>query len=119
MASITSIKVWPRKGDGTSKVLANAQFTYDDTFKIKCTIFKGNPGPFIGFPGGYGNKVDEKTGKKIFYPDVSCVNEDMRIQLNTAIISEYNKVSGSDGMSQGEASGPTNQDTPGKRTIPF
>jgi len=117
MSSISNIKIWPRK-QGSGKALANCQFTYDDTFKMKCTLWQGQQGPFIGFPGNYGNKTDE-NGKKIFYPDISCLKEDVRSEINTAVIAEYNKETQSEGMNQGEATGPTNQESSGKQQIPF
>jgi len=117
MASITDVKVWPRK-QGNGKALANCQFTYDGTLKIRCTLWKGQKGPFVGFPGNYGQKTDE-NGKKIFYPDVSCLKDEVKNELQAAVLSEYNKSNGNDGMNQGEAPGPTNQDGSGKKNIPF
>lgn len=116
MATISEVKVWPRTGGG--KALANAQFTYDGAFKIRCTLWAGGKGPFVGFPGNYGNKTDE-NGKKIFYPDISCLKDEVKAELNEAIVVEYNKAQGNDGMNQGEGSGPTSQESTGKKNIPF
>jgi len=116
MASITDVKVWPRK-QGNGKALANCQFTYDETLKVRCTLWSGQKGPFVGFPGNYGNKTDE-NGKKIFYPDVSCLKDEVRAEINAAVLSAYNKEIGNDGMNQGDAEGPSNQDS-GKKNIPF
>jgi len=121
MGSISEVKVWPLKNTKPGmKVKANGMFVYDGAFKLKFTLFQGSKGLFVSFPGKYGEKIDEKTGKKIFYPDIKCMDEDVRAQLNAAAISEYNKATGNDGMNQGEAAGPTNQaSTPSKKKIPF
>ena len=72
MSKFSDITVFiPKGNDGPSTVKARGTFVYDDTFKINYTLFKGPKGLFVGLPGQYGNKIDEKTGKKISYSNIS------------------------------------------------
>ena len=112
--NITDVKVWPNKNNHKT-IKANAQFVVDGGIKIKCTIFEGQKGPFIGLPGRYGDKPGE-DGKKPWYSDVDCISKEAREELNAAVINKYNEVTGSQPSNQGEASGPTSQDD---RQIPF
>lgn len=109
---IGDIKVWPTKGNSVIK--ANGLVTLDDVLNVKFTIMNGSKGMFVGFPGKYGDKVDDKTGKKPWYPDVSFPKNDeadtFRQQLTAAIVNAYTTATGSD-LNQGQASGPTNQDS--------
>lgn len=119
MGSISEVRVWPIKNQNLN-LKANGMFTYDEAFQLKFTIVKGPKGLFVSFPGKFGDKVDQKTGKKPFYADIKCISDDVRTQLSAAALSEYNKATGNDGINQGEAAGPTNQtDTPSKKKIPF
>ena len=120
MSSINEIKVWPLKKDHP-RVKANGVFTYDGVFKMKFTLLQGPEELFVSFPGNLGEKIDEKTGKKIFYPDIKCIDKDVYARLKAGVIAEYNKVTGNEDMNQGEGAGPENQaPTPTtKRDIPW
>lgn len=121
MGSITDVKVWPLKNTKPGmKIKANGMFIYDGAFKLKFSLFQGSQGMFVSFPGKYGEKKDTTTGKNIFYPDIKCMDDNVRTQLNAAAIAEYNKATGNDNMDQGEAPGPTNQTSESdKKVIPF
>ena len=120
MGSVSEVRVWPIKNPKFS-IRANGVFTYNGAFQLKFSLIKGSKGDlFVSFPGKYGDKVDPKTNKKIFYPDIKCLDDDVRTQLSAAAIAEYNKATGNDSMNQGDADGPTNQtNMPNKRNIPF
>jgi len=105
---ITEVKVWPLK-NAHPKIKANAAFVVNNAFKIKCTVFNGPKGLFVGLPGRYGDKVNPETNKKPWYSDVDCITEDARSEMTKAVIEEYNKVAGNAPSSQGEAAGPSDQ----------
>jgi DNA-binding cell septation regulator SpoVG len=101
---ISDIKIWKAKHD---KVAANGQVVLGGKLRVKFTVFRGQKGLFVGFPGKYGDKVNPETGKKPFYPDVKVVDEEFGKELTSTLLKAYNDSVG--GMSQGEAAGPTNQ----------
>ena len=105
---ISDVKVWPLKRNN-AKVKANASFTIDNKFRIRCTIFQGQKGLYVGLPGKYGDKIDEETGKKVWYEDVTCINREARQELTQKVIDKFNEETGNV-MSQGSAPGPENQD---------
>lgn len=111
----SDIKVWPLKNKHP-KVLANGMFTMSETFRIKFTLFKSSKGLFVGFPGKYADKIDPETGKKQFYPDVKILDDNIRNQLTELIVTEYNRETGNTALNQGDAPGPTNQES---NNIPF
>ena len=115
---ISDIKVWPLK-KAHDKIKANVQFVVNNAWKIKGTLLVGEKGMFVGLPGKYADKVDEKTGKKIWYPDVACIDHEAQRQLNEAIIQAYNKQVGNTVSDQGAAPGPTDQTKPERSNIPF
>lgn len=105
---ITDIQVWPLKKEHPS-IKANGSFVVNEAFKVKYTLFKGPKGLFVGLPGRRGDKIDEETKKFPWYPDVTVIDEDVRKQMNTAILSAYNEKTGNTSLNQGEAPGATNQ----------
>ena len=112
---IKAIQVWPNKTNRPT-IAGNGSFLYNEAFKIKFTLFKGPKGLFVGLPSTKSNKMDEKTGKPIYYPDVKCMDDELLTQINTECITKYNEVVGGS-LNQGEAPGPTNQASTG--VIPF
>lgn len=123
---ISDIKVWLLKKPN-EKIKANCQFVVDNAWKMKGTLMNGAKGLFVGLPGKWAqelkdgkmvDKLDEKTGKKIWYPDVACIDHEAQRQLNEAIIQEYNKQVGNSPSNQGTAPGPTDQ-TSKRSNIPF
>lgn len=115
MPGISDIRVWPIKNP-KGKMVASGDFLYDSTFKMRFNLFTGPTGPFLGFPGKYSEKKDPVTGKPIFYPDISCVNKDLKSDLNDQVVAVYNDKIGDTHMDQSE---PISQVTEEKRSIPF
>jgi DNA-binding cell septation regulator SpoVG len=111
MTEISKIRVFALKKPHP-KIAANGDFVVDNAFKVKFTLFKGKEGMFVGLPGKLGEP--DKDGKKPWYSDVMFVNDEIRNKLTELVVSEYNKHTGNKSqnkMDQGEAAGPTNQDT--------
>jgi DNA-binding cell septation regulator SpoVG len=124
---ISDIKVWPLKTAHKS-IKANVQFVVNNAWKVKGTLMVGEKGMFVGLPGKfaqefdktqnkYVDKIDPTTKKKIWYPDVSCIDHEAQRQLNEAVIQAYNKQTGNAPSDQGTAPGPTDQTKP--NNIPF
>lgn len=109
---ISDIQVFPLKKDHPN-IKANGSFVVNEAFKLKFTIFKGAKGLFVGFPGESGQKINEKTGKKEWYPFVSVIDKDTSINLNKQILAVYNSKTGNS-MHQGEAASASSQEE-----IPF
>jgi hypothetical protein len=116
MSVISNVRVWPLKTPN-AKIAANGDFVVGDIIKIRFTLFKGKE-LFVSLPGKYGDTVDEKTGKKPWYSDVMVFDEDARLELTKLIIQEFNRVTGNNDFSQGDAPGPDTQETP-NNDIPF
>ena len=117
--SISEIKVWPLKKDHP-KIKANVQFVVDNTWKIKGTLMAGEKGLFVGLPGKYGEQVDPKTGKKPWWPDISCVNKEAQQQLNEEVVKAYNKITGNRPSNQDTQDSSPEDQTPTQRSnIPF
>jgi len=108
MAEISDVRVWPFKSD-TGSTVAFGDFVLAGAAKIKFSIKKGTKGLFVGFPGKFGEKPDPKTGKKVWYSDVTITDEDTQRTLSRLAITEYQKKTGQSDMHQGEPSGPTSQ----------
>ena len=86
---ISDVKVWPVKREN-SRVKANASFIVNNAFRVKCTVFNGEKGMFVGLPGKYSEKVDPETNKKKWYPDVDVIDDTVRKQMTDAVLKEYN-----------------------------
>ena len=114
MAKISEVKVYPLKKEHP-KIKANGTLLIDDAWKIKFAVFNGPKGLFVGWPGRYGDKVDEETGKKPWYADVQIIDPEVHKQVGDAVLKVYNEQIGNTSLNQGEAAGPTNQDD----NIPF
>ena len=122
---ISDVKVWLLK-KANDKIKANVQFVVDNAWKMKGTLMNGTKGLFVGLPGKWAqelkdgkmvDKLDPKTGKKIWYPDISCIDHEAQRQLNEVVIQEYNKQVGNGPSDQGTAPGPTDQTK--RSNIPF
>lgn len=106
---ISDVQVYPLK-KSHPKIKANGTLVVGSAFKIKFTLFNGPKGLFVGFPGEQGEKINEKTGKKEWYPYVSVIDDNTRKELQKAVVGAYNKKVGNDTkLDQGTAAGPTNQ----------
>jgi DNA-binding cell septation regulator SpoVG len=95
---ISDVQVYPLKKDHP-KIKANGSFMINNAFRVQFTLYAGPKGLFVGFPGQEGQKVNEKTGKKEWFPFVSVKNEEVSKQLQQLVISEYNKRKGNTGAS--------------------
>ena len=111
---ITEVKIWPLKKEHP-RIKANASFVLGEAFRIKCTIFKGDKGLWVGLPGRY---VDDKEnpGQKKWFNDVDCISKEARKQLNDAVLNKYNEEIGGTPTPQGSAEGPSDQT---KQNVPF
>lgn len=109
MSNISDVTVFLPKGNGSPKIKANGSFVIGGSYKVKYTLFSGPKGLFVGLPGQYGTKVDPETGKKEWYPNVSCINDEAKRELDKAVIAAYNKKTGNTGANQGSAPEPSNQ----------
>lgn len=108
---ISDVNVWPVQNQG--KIRARGNFLVSNAFKVQYTLFQGPKGLFVGLPG---RKGKDKEGNEKWYSDVYCQDDDVRKQMNDAVIKAYNEKTGNV-SNQGEAPGPTDQ-TSGS-TIPF
>lgn len=115
---ISDVTVFLPKGNTSPKIKANGTFVIGGAYKVKYTLFSGPKGLFVGLPGQYGSKPNPETGKKEWYPNVSCINDEASRELNKAVIAAYNKKTGNSSMNQGEAEGPSNQ-APDDDGVPF
>ena len=117
MPGISDIRVWPIKNP-KGKMIASGDFLYDSTFKMRFRLFTGPNGPFLGFPGKFSEKKDEKTGEPIFYPDIVCTSKDLKNDLNEQAVAVYNNITGNTNAQEEAVSEPMDQTTE-KRNIPF
>jgi len=129
---ISDIKVWPLKKEHKS-IKANVQFVVNNAWKVKGTLMAGEKGMFVGLPGKFATELDPSTGKyvdkidpttkkKIWYPDISCIDNEAQRQLNEAVVQAYNKLSGNKSADQGPSASGTEdqtQHTPARQNIPF
>jgi len=115
MTMISDVKLWPNQA-GNSKVKARGNFLANNAFRIQFTLFEGSSGLYVGLPGRYGTKLKE-DGSKVWYSDVFVEDQEVRKQMNEAVIQKYNETVGNGPTHQGEAPGPTSQEVPDK--IPF
>ena len=105
---ISEVKVWPLSRNH-AKIKANGSFVVSNAFKVKCTVMQGEKGLFVSLPGKRGQTQGE-DGKFPWYPDVQCITKDAQAEMSKAVLDKYNEVVNGEVPSQGEASGPTNQD---------
>lgn len=92
MIDLSDIQIWPLKNDHPT-IKANGSLVIDKVFKLKFVLRKGPTGLFVGFPGKFGDKVDE-NGKKTWYADVTCIDKEVVKQVNETVIAAYNKKTG-------------------------
>ena len=105
---ISDIQVYPLKNPHPT-IKANLSFVINEAFKVKATLIQGPSGLFVGFPGKFGDKIDEQTKKQPFYADIVCFNKETSKQLNEAVLAAYQSKTGRTELNQGTAPGPTDQ----------
>jgi DNA-binding cell septation regulator SpoVG len=67
----------------------NGDFIVDDAFRIRFSLMRGPQGMFVSLPGRYGEKPDPETGKKVWYSEVFAVTDEIKNQLNAAVLNAY------------------------------
>lgn len=104
---ISDVQVFPLK-KLHPKIKANGTLVVGGAFKVKFTIFNGPKGLFVSFPGEQGQKINEKTGKKEWYPYVSVIDKNINTEMQKIVMTAYNSKTGNT-LDQGEAVGASSQ----------
>lgn len=107
----TNFKIWPAK-DTKGAIRARGRVTVSDAVNINFSIMQGQNGLFVSLPS---HKGKDKDGKDKWYPDVFIEDKAVFQDLTTKAVAAYEAAGSS--LNQGEAPGPTSQDT--GDNIPF
>jgi len=82
---ITEVKVFPARGD-SGRLKAYATIVFDDSFIVRdLKVIEGHKGLFVSMPS---RKRKDGTFRDIVHP----LNSEMRREIETRIIEEYNRV---------------------------
>ena len=114
---VSNIRLFPLKTEGSIK--ANGKVIINDMFEVSFRIMSGSKGLFVGWPGKFGEKLNEE-GKKPWYPEFKVLDEGVREEINSAIMTEFENQKGSKAPSAPAAGYPTpKKPYNGKTSVPF
>ena len=85
MDQFSELKIYPTKNQGTSKVIANGSFVYNNAVRLKFTIVDGSDGKFVSFPSEKGTKPDA-AGKFPYFPYIKFVDDEVKNSMQKFVL---------------------------------
>lgn len=84
---LTNVRFYNVKSS-TGSIKANGKVTVAGVFDIAFRVLEGQKGPWIAWPGRFGDKPGE-NGKKPWYSDVTVIDDGAREDINQTLLTEY------------------------------
>lgn len=105
MSQFSDVKYF--KVNGHPSILGRGSFMYNDAFRIQFTHMNSSKGPFVSLPSekDRNGKKDEKTGRDVYYPLVSCSDPDVREEMNRVVNAKAEEVGAGSAGNQQSSSG--------------